>query len=431
MVNERRWLISIFALYFLLALGYSLLMPPWEAPDEPAHYHLAWHLAQYGRYASQETNYEAHQPRAYYYLSSGILRVLSKVDPELTRYQRPKEYVFNIRKPEARFEWNDKTYRFLWGMYILRWLNILFGGAALWLNWKTFKLIAPQKETLCLAGLTLAALTPQYLHIMSSVNNDVPGALAGALLFYLMIRSVNESSNLLGLLSMILALLLPFSTKLSVLPISAAVLLIIILNWTFHLTEKRWLIISSFLLSAAIVFLYFLLPEVAQTAVNEIKWRLLSFRDNAFTEKYIKFISEQILATYWGKVGWLAVGLPTWIINTLTALGLTGMALQVYALIKNRVTDQRSLLWIAVWLIATFAILAVFRNGLTTRATQGRLLFPAIGALALLMAAGWHEILPRKLQRYFPALIVLLFLLANMLLWLTGIIPVYYQPFLD
>jgi hypothetical protein len=79
MVNERRWLLLIFALYFLLAIGYSLLMPPWEAPDEPAHYHLTWHLAQYDRYASQETNYESHQPRMFYYVGSQIIRILNKV----------------------------------------------------------------------------------------------------------------------------------------------------------------------------------------------------------------------------------------------------------------------------------------------------------------------------------------------------------------
>jgi hypothetical protein len=214
-------------------------------------------------------------------------------------------------------------------------------------------------------------------------------------------------------------------------PVSAAVLLIIAFYWIFRFTEKRWLITSALLLLAGLIVLYILFPEVAQTAVSEIKWRLWSFRENAFTEKYIKFISEQILATYWGKVGWLAVGLPTWIINSLTALGLIGMLLHMYAMIKNRATDQQSILWIAVWLIAAFAVLAVFRNGLTTRATQGRLLFPAIGALSLLMTAGWHEIFPQKLRRYFPALIVLLFLLCNMILWLTGIIPIYYQPFLD
>jgi hypothetical protein len=202
-------------------------------------------------------------------------------------------------------------------------------------------------------------------------------------------------------------------------------------NLIFRFTEKRWLVVFTLLLLAIIVMLYVLLPQVAQTAVNEIKWRLLSFRDNAFTEKHIKFISEQILATYWGKVGWLAVGLPTGIINSLTALGLMGMALHSYVLIKNRGTAQQSILWIAVWLIAILAILAVFRNGLTTRATQGRLLFPAMGAISLLMVAGWHEILPRKFQQYFPALMVLLFLLCNLILWGTGIVPIYYQPFLD
>lgn len=431
MVNERRWLISIFTLYFLLAITYSLIMPPWEAPDEPAHYHLAWHLAYYGRYASQETNYEAYQPRMFYYFGSYVMHILNHVDPDLTWYDRPKEFIFNIRKPEPRFDWNDENYYFLWGMYILRWINILFGGLALWLNWKTFKLIAPEKATLCLAGLALAALTPQYLHIMSAVNNDAPGTLAGALLFYLAVRSADSRSNIAGLITIFLALVLPFITKLSVLPVSAAALLSMALHWIFRFKEKRWLIASAILLLSGTFLFYVFFPEMYQTAVGDIQWRLLSFRDNAFTEKHIRFITEQILATYWGKVGWLAVGLPGWIINSLTGLGLIGMALHVYAWIKNRTADQRAILWIAVWLVATFAILAVFRNGLATRATQGRLLFPAIGAISLWMAAGWHEILPSKLQQYFPALIVLLFLFCNLILWGTGILPIYYQPFFD
>ncbi len=103
MVNlkPRRWLILIFALYFLLAVGYSLLMPIWEAPDEPAHYHLAWHLAHYGEYATQEVNYEANQPACI--LLSWLmdhLRALDKVDPELTRY-RPSKGIY-LQHPQAR-----------------------------------------------------------------------------------------------------------------------------------------------------------------------------------------------------------------------------------------------------------------------------------------------------------------------------------------
>lgn len=406
-------------------------MPIWEAPDEPAHYHLAWHLAHYDEYATEEVNYEATQPHAYYYLGSWILSALDKIDPEWTRYVRPTEYKYNIRKPERRFEWTDENYRFVPGIYILRWINILFGGIALWLNWKTFKLILPAQPTLCLAALACTALIPQYLHIMSSVNNDTVGTLAGAFLFYLTIRSVNASSNLLSLLIIILAVVLPFLTKLTVLPVSVAVLLVIAWKWIFRFTEKKWLLVSAILLLAILVILYVFFPEVVQTTISELKWRLLSFRKNAFTEKYLKVITSQILATYWGQVGWLAVGLPTWIINSLTALGLIGMTVSGYRLIKYRAPNQQLILWSATWLIAIFTVLAVLRNGLTTGATQGRLLFPAIGALSLLMVAGWHETLPERVQRYLPALMVLLFFCCNIGLWLTGILPVYYQPFLD
>ncbi len=48
-----------------------------------------------------------------------------------------------------------------------------------------------------IAALALAALTPQYMHIMSSVSNDALGALAGALLFYLTVRATTMRSNLL------------------------------------------------------------------------------------------------------------------------------------------------------------------------------------------------------------------------------------------
>ena len=83
---------------------------------------------------------------------------------------------------------------------------------------------------------------------------------------------------------------------------------------------------------------------------------------------------SQILWTFWGKVGWLAVGLPAWIIYLLTIFGLSECSAdwQSDAVWKEAFTHE---LWITTWLIATFTLLAVFRNGLTTFANPGRLLF--------------------------------------------------------
>lgn len=123
MVNERRWLVLIFSLYFIFGVGYSLLMPIWEAPDEPTHYHLAWSVARKGAFPSLEKNYEAHQPRAYYYLGALVIRELDKIDPKLSDYYLPKSYKQNLRVPERRYEWNSNTYRFLLGVYALRWID--------------------------------------------------------------------------------------------------------------------------------------------------------------------------------------------------------------------------------------------------------------------------------------------------------------------
>lgn len=431
MVNERRWLAWIFTLYFLLALGYSLLMPIWEAPDEPAHFHLAWTIARKNRYATYDRNYEAYQPRAYYYAASLVIRALDEFNPRFSDYFLPPHQPRNLRKPIAMFHWNPANYRFLLGVYILRWINILFGALALWLNWKAFRLLAPEKPELRLAALAFGAFIPQYLHIMSSVSNDASGTLAGALLFYLAMRFTSKPSKLPGLLSILLAVVLPFVTKLTVLPVSAALLVIVAGGWLFNLRSKRWLIFSgvAILLGAGIFYLLF--PETIQSALSEIKWRLFSFRKNALTPKYIKSILSQIIWTYWGKVGWLAIGLHAYIVNFLTALGLTGMLLQAYRLIRSKTTERQFNLWLGTWIIGIFTILAVLRNGLTTSATQGRFLFPAMGALSILMVGGWHDVLPERYQRLLPALIILLLGCCNLILWLTGILPAYYQPFLD
>src|SRR3990172_13064942 len=325
MVNERRWLALIFALYFLLAFGNSLLMPIWEAPDEPAHYHLAWHLARKDRYPTYERNYEANQPGAYYYAASFVIRALDEFNPKFSDYYIPPHQARNYRKPVAMFNWTSTNYRFLLGVYSLRWINILFGALALWLNWKSFRLLALEKPGLRLAALALGALTPQYLHIMSSVSNDALGTLAGALLFYLALCVVNNSNNLVNVFSITLALILPLTTKLTALPTGAAVFFIVAWNWLFGMRQKRWLVITGLILLSGAGILYFFFPEVIRSAQSELTWRLFSLRKNALTEKYLAFISSQIIWTYWGKVGWVAVGLPYWIIDILTVFGLIGI----------------------------------------------------------------------------------------------------------
>jgi len=430
-INERRWLVLIFVFYVLLAVGYSLLMPVWEAPDEPAHYHIVWRLARFGKAPTPDANYEAHQPRTYYYVASWVIRALDQVDKRYSAYYLVPEFKYNLRTPVRRYYWTEENYRFLPGIHVLRWMNVLFGGLALWLNWKTFGSIAPGQPALRLSALALAALTPQYLHIMSSVSNDALGTLAGASLFYLAIWMVTASSNAWAWLPVPLALILPLTTKLTVLPAGVAFLVSTALQKGIGTVRRKWLLIAA--LAGLFLFVLFdlIFPEAFQFAISEIEWRLFSFRKNAFTAEYLKFILPQIVWTYWGKVGWLAVGLPRGLVALLTLAGATGASISAYKLMKMKLNSPQSAVWIVTWLFALFTVAAVLRNGLTTNAAQGRLLFPAIGALSLLMIHGWHEVLPERLRRGLPLIVILLMVSCTIVLWWTGVLPVYYQPWWD
>jgi hypothetical protein len=266
---------------------------------------------------------------------------------------------------------------------------------------------------------------------MSSVNNDTFGTVAGALLFYLAIRVVKEPANWLALLTVILAIILPLTTKLTVLPVSAAVLLIIAGKWFFGFRQRKWLIISGLVIVICAALLYVFYPETIRAAESEITWRLFGLRKKGVDLEYLKTITNQILQTYWGKVGWLAVGLPAWVVNSLTALGSVGAGIHIYKLIKLNIKVPQFTLWAATLLITLFTILAVARNGLTTGATQGRLLFPAIGALSILMLSGWHDVVPERYQSKLPLFVIALMFLLNIVLWIFGVLPVYFQPFLD
>ncbi|MCH7664149.1 MAG: DUF2142 domain-containing protein, partial [Chloroflexi bacterium] len=429
MVNERRWLVLIFSLYFIFGVGYSLLMPIWEAPDEATHYHLAWSLARKGEFPPLEKNYEAHQPRAYYYMASTVIRQLDKIDPKLSDYYLPERFRQNLRVPERRYDWNADNYRFLLGVYALRWIGIIFGALALWLIWKAFGYIKNEKRSLPIAALALAALTPQYLHIMASVNNDTLGTLAGALLFYLAVRSLKTKSIVLALLTILVGILFPLTTKIIVLPVGAAV--IIVLTWSYlrrGSRKEKFVIIAAIILGVVIIssVIYFIDPQAMQSVWSEISWRLFSFRKDAFTLVALDFILRQIIWTYWGLVGWLAIGLPAWMVVLLTLLGLTGFIFSAHELIKQKSGLQNLEFWITTWLVALLTIAAVVKNGLTTIGSQGRFLFPAIGTISLLMTAGWHYRIPERVQNRLPMIVVTLMVICNLVVWQFGVLPIYY-----
>jgi hypothetical protein len=227
--DQRRAPRAAFGILLLVYIGaallYSWLMPPWEAPDEPAHFVLAANLARIGKFSSVEANYEGHQPQPYYRLMSVPLKWLHKIDPAWIQSYRPDGNFDNLRTEIPVFGWTPEIYRFLPGLYLLRWINILIGAAAVSVNYLALRRLLPGNPRTAFTATVFLAFIPQYLHISASVGNDPVGSLAGAVLFWLLVRVTTAPWGMGGfLLSGLAAVGLPLATKLTAIPMGVVVL---------------------------------------------------------------------------------------------------------------------------------------------------------------------------------------------------------------
>ena len=477
-VSERGGLRLSLVLYFLLGAGYSLLMPVWEGPDENAHYMIALQVARRGAFPTIDWNYEAYQPPLYYLLAAGPLRLLNEVNPALVDFYQPQRHWENVGRPAPIFDWNAENYRILWGALVLRWVNLLMGAVALIFLHRGVRRFLPQPEAIPLAAVALAGLNPQFLHIAASVSNDALAILAGAFLFWVLSRVFCEDVRWPAVaLAASAAVLLPVFTKLTALPMGIAVLLAAARHvYRARGAAKPVLLWAFVALGVALVAgMLFLTPKTASVLLAEFQWRGLTLRTDAFQPQYLAPMVRQVLWSYWGKVGWLAVGLPEPLVAAVTALAALGALASLRQLLREGKGWMRSALqaltlgvgvvltalygwwllpgwvlgaiwvnrrrtgmessgssaaWVWLWIAAELALLVVARNGLTTNRNQGRFLFPSLGPLALLIASGWSDRLPQRLAPYLPHLVLGLMLALNALLWLGGIIPIYYQPLL-
>jgi hypothetical protein len=417
--------------YAILAFGYSLLMPMWEAPDEQAHYGLVLHIARQGELPPPQLNHEAWQPPLYYWLMSWPLRLLDAIDSGLAdAYQPP-------RRPRGLlpvFIWNDENYRFLIGPQLLRWLNLLIGGVTLHFIYRGARRFAPDASAVPLTAIALAGTIPQFLHNSASVTNDSSGNLSGAILFWLLARLCTGSVSRYEIASIAAsAVLLPSITKLTVLPMALAVGAA--LAWRVlrdrRRTEYRYLLWGLLLGGAALGIYLVLVPYAADNLFGAFSKRVLHVRPDALNDWPTAAL--HLLWSFWGVVGMLMMGLPDASMWVMTSFALAGVAAYTSLLLPGSAraptTGQRTG-WVLLFLALGLALLAVTRNVLMGPGTQGRFLFPTLGPISVIVATGWWVLLPEGASRRLPHLTLAVMAALNVHFWIEEIIPFYYQPFL-
>ncbi len=429
------WLLPL--LFLLIGLVYLYAAPNFEASDSAQHIGVIKWIAERGELPLQSADHaqlfgqEASQPPLYYLLMAAVWNAFDTADFDERYLPSP----FTAIGVPAR--WGNRNlliYQQVYppdlrgsslALYAIRFLSLCMGAATVAAVYQAARTALPGQKGVALLAASLTAFNPQFLFISASVSNDALINLLAALLCWQMLLMLREGFDTRRSLLLALLIALAALTKLSGLTVAAVVGLAAL--WT--LAQRRD--IRGFaLLAGATLALTLLIAgpwylrnlslygELFGTSTmldhfgrREISpWRLM-------TEEF-----QGLRVSYWAVFGAFNILAHEAFYHIMDLLSLVGAAGLVVFLARNRQAKPllTSLGFLALLLLLGAAML--FWWSLQTWASTGRLLFPFITSISLLLALGLRA---WRIPPLLVAAPLLVFSLAAPFLY---IIPNYDHP---
>ncbi len=411
--TPRRKLVFILAAFLALGFVYSLVTPVFEASDEIFHYPVVKQVAD-GRglpvqdpQAEQAWEQEGSQPPLYYALAAVATAWINTDDLQTIRWLNP---LSNIGRPltpgnknlvvhtdREAFPWRGTTL----AVHLIRFLSLLLQAGTVYLTWLIARETWPARSDIAALAAALVAFNPMFLFIAGSVNNDNLITPLATWVLLLLVRTARESwlgfrrAVLLGLLLGLAAL-----TKLSglgLLALTVVVLTVVAARRRAWGMWVRWGLILVAIVALVAGWWYLrnwrlygdpmglnAMLDVAGRRAASPSWRQL----------LAEF--QGLRMSFWGVFGGFTVIAPGWVYRVYDGLVLAGVAGWLALAWRHRGKWRGEQFGVVLLLVAWTAILALLLVRWTsqTLASQGRLLFPGIAAIAILLAwglAGWSR----------------------------------------
>jgi hypothetical protein len=425
------WPIALLVVAFIaLGLLYSIATPIFEAPDEPEHFFYARYLEQTRRLPLPEEGslwaQEATQPPLYYALAAVPIALVDTSDAEAAAQRNPHAVVGNplypdnknayVHTPREDFPWRGTVL----AVHLVRFLSVLLGAVTVWMTY-LLGLELGLGAAVSLGAAAVVAFVPQFGFISGAVNNDNLVTMFSAIALWALVRHLNRGPSarralILGLLTGLAAM-----SKLS----GAGLLALCGAAFVWRAWRRKdpaWLrdsgiVVAVWLAVAGWWFArnYALYGDLTGTARMV---ELMGRRTGTPTPTDIWGELRGLAGSFWGLFGWFNVAAPDAmykIFNLLVVAAVPGWLVSLLFRRGNGVLPRMA--WPILWVLIIAAGLALWTA--QTHASQGRLLFPALPAIALILAAGWEALIPARLQGPVLGLIaaVFLFWTARAPLW--------------
>jgi hypothetical protein len=416
-------LVSLMAFVGLATL-YSLTTPLFEAPDEVWHYAYVRHLAEKHTlppldHAESEAYQEVAQPPLYYAVAALVSGNVADQDlPELMWHNPGFGYQADgtvndnknmlVHTEREQLPWQNAVL----AIRLSRSVSLAFGLLAVLAAWGLGQEVFPDRPMWASSVTAAVAFTPQFLFISGIVSNDSAAAALSTCALWAMARTVNRGlephrSLTIGLL-VGLAALSKTSCLLLGLPALATVLAV----------RPRWKSVVGHMALIAAVALAVGGWWYARNALRygdplgvgvhqDTPW------GRPEPASLVTILSElpRVYASFWGAFGWGHVEFPPWVYLALAVLPAASLLGWLITLKRRRLAGRGKIyLLAALWLALVFAALVQWMR--QVEAPHGRLLFPAIGAWAVLLVGGWANLPRARLAPVFLTALVTLSMLT-------------------
>ncbi len=416
LARQHTAIILILIAFLGLGVTYSIVNPLFESPDEVWHYQYVKYLADgHGLPVSDLVSempwhQEGSQPPLYYLLGAGLTFWIDTGDADAVIRYNPHAAVGQADAADNKnlmvhTSLEAFPYRgTVLAVHLIRLLSVLMGAATVLCTYLTALGIFPGQRALATVAAVINGFNPQFIFISASVNNDNLVVLLSSIAVLLLLRIWQRRIRpghlaLLGLIAGLTAMsklngliLLPFIALLLMVTawrrrslralmgwgVLVSIPLLAVGGWWYW---RNWRLYGD---PFGLAAMYAVLPARAEgPALAELLAR-----------------AEGVYRSAWAVFGWFNVVAEPWLYAVYTGLTVAGVAglglLVIRRLRRDDRTGLSALAWLALWSLMVVTALVGWSQ---KRYPQGRLLFTAISAASVLLAAGLTQGIARLSDR--------------------------------
>ena len=416
LVPEHWPIVSILFLFLILASCYGIVTPIFEAPDEPAHYFYIEYVADTVSLpiiteatAKEPWVSEGHQPPLYYFLGALFTAWVDTSDAQHLLQRNPHA---NIGHPMANGNKNTFVHsnverfpyrRAVLAIHLVRVLSALFGAVTVLTTCLIGLELFPKNKMIAQGASLLVAFNPQFIFISSTVNNDSLVIALSSLALLFCIRFITRGPSTRNALVLGFLLGLAHLTKLNSLPLWLLLPFVLGLGHARHRpplkTTIRYAILISFVALAMSGWWFARNCSLYGDATGlKAHFGLQGMRPGRLTLRRLLWEAQGLKMSFWAVFGWFNIVADEIIyrlFDLLSLAGLVGLAIAAARFLRDKRDVTLGLLGIlSLWIGIMFVSLLWWNR--QVMGFQGRLLFPAISAISLLLFYGLRQFFPDR-----------------------------------